>query len=89
MLAFSLRPVFRKVFILCAIQGFTIEETAALLRISPAAAALRLARARREIDVRLGLTDNDAGCLRLQPQSDLQSGPPEVSSFPFNFRYPK
>jgi len=54
--ASGLLPVFRKVFILCAIRGFTIEEAAAVLRISPAAVALRLARARREIEIQLGVT---------------------------------
>jgi hypothetical protein len=58
--ALGLLPVFRKVFILCAIRGFTIEEAAAVLRTSPAAVALRLARARREIDIRLGLTSKQA-----------------------------
>jgi len=53
--ALGLLPVFRKVFLLCAIRGFTIEETAAILDISPAAVTLRLARARREIDIRLGV----------------------------------
>jgi hypothetical protein len=32
-------PVFGKVFILCAIRGFTIEKVAAVLRISPEAVA--------------------------------------------------
>jgi DNA-directed RNA polymerase specialized sigma24 family protein len=35
--ALGLLPVFRNVFILCAIRGFTIEKAAAVLRISPEA----------------------------------------------------
>ncbi len=53
MQAFGLPPVFRKVFLLCDIQGFTAAEAAAILGISPAAVTKRLDRARREINVRL------------------------------------
>lgn len=51
--AFQLRPAFRKAYLLCDIQGFTIAETADILRISPRAVAIRLARARREMNLRL------------------------------------
>lgn len=51
--AFELRPAFRRAFLLCDIQGFTITEAAAILRISPTAVAVRLDRARREMDLRL------------------------------------
>ena len=49
---FGLHPVFCRVFLLCDIAGCTILETAAILGIGPAAVALRLARARREINIR-------------------------------------
>jgi len=58
--ALGLLPALRKVFLLCAIQGFTIEEAAAILQISPTAATLRLARARREIDIRLRPCDPES-----------------------------
>jgi DNA-directed RNA polymerase specialized sigma24 family protein len=51
--AFGLRPVFRRAFLLCDIQGFTVAEAAAILGISPAAVTTRLDRARRELNVRL------------------------------------
>ena len=54
-LAFGLRPVLRKVFLLCDIRGCTIADAAAILGISPAAVTARLTRARREIDRRLEL----------------------------------
>jgi DNA-directed RNA polymerase specialized sigma24 family protein len=52
--AFGLRPIFRKVFLLCDIRGCSIEETADILRISPTAVTARLMRARREMVIRLG-----------------------------------
>ena len=52
--AFTLSSMFRRVFLLCDIQGFTIDEAANTLGISPAAATARLDRARREMNVRLG-----------------------------------
>src|SRR6266852_639080 len=39
--AFSLRPAFRRVFLLCDIQGFTVARTAAILGISNAAVRMR------------------------------------------------
>jgi DNA-directed RNA polymerase specialized sigma24 family protein len=51
--AFGLRSELRKVFLLCEVRGYSIEETAEILGISTQAAALRLQRARREIQVRL------------------------------------
>jgi DNA-directed RNA polymerase specialized sigma24 family protein len=61
--AFNLPPAFRKTFLLCDIRGFTVEETAAVLRISPLAVTLRLNRARREINLRLtqGTAEPSAG----------------------------
>jgi DNA-directed RNA polymerase specialized sigma24 family protein len=50
--AFELLPVFRKVFLLCDIEGFSVAETAEILGISPAAVVLRLDRARREVNLR-------------------------------------
>ena len=52
--AFELLPAFRRVFLLCDIQGFTVEEASAKLGISPDAVTKRLDRARRELNVRLG-----------------------------------
>ena len=52
--AFRLRPVFREVFLLCDVQECTIAEAAAILNISPSAAAARLDRARRLLDAQLG-----------------------------------
>jgi DNA-directed RNA polymerase specialized sigma24 family protein len=43
---FGLGPVCREVFLLCAIQGCTIEEAAVILGIFPGAATCRLDRAR-------------------------------------------
>ena len=57
--AFGLRPVFRRVFLLCDIQGFTVAEAAAILGISPAAVTTRLDRARREMNVRLAVQQDD------------------------------
>jgi len=54
--ALELRPAFRKAFLLCDIQGFTITETAAILGVSPQAVRVRLARARREVNARLRTT---------------------------------
>jgi DNA-directed RNA polymerase specialized sigma24 family protein len=51
--AFDLHPVFRRAFLLCDIQGFTVGEAAAILGISSDAVAKRLDRARRELKVRL------------------------------------
>jgi hypothetical protein len=59
--AFGLRPIFCKVFLLCDIAGCTIAEAAGVLGIGPAAVALRLARARREINIRLGLPGKPIG----------------------------
>jgi DNA-directed RNA polymerase specialized sigma24 family protein len=53
--AFALSPVFRRAFLLCDIQGFTVEEAADILDISPAALEARLHRARREMNVRLAV----------------------------------
>ena len=53
MQAFSLRPVFRRVFLLCDIQGLTVSQAADVLGISPDAVMARLDRARREMNVRL------------------------------------
>lgn len=51
--ALGLRPLFRRVFMLCDIQGFTVVQVADILGISPAAVTARLDRARREVNVRL------------------------------------
>ena len=56
--AFNLRPMLRRVFLLCDIQGFTIAKAASILGISPVAAMMRLERARREINVRLAVASN-------------------------------
>jgi DNA-directed RNA polymerase specialized sigma24 family protein len=52
--AFNLLPIFRKVFLLCDIQGFSVAEAADILGISPAAVSRRLDRARSEMSLRLG-----------------------------------
>ena len=57
--AFSLRPVIRRAFLLCDIQGFTVAEASAMLGISPAAVTIRLDRARREMNVRLAVQQDD------------------------------
>ena len=59
--AFSLRPAFRRVFLLCDIQGFTVAKTAAILGLSNAAVRTRLYRARREMNVRLAATQEEPG----------------------------
>jgi DNA-directed RNA polymerase specialized sigma24 family protein len=59
--AFSLRPAFRRVFLLCDIQGFTVARTAAILGISNAAVRTRLYRARLEMNARLGATQEEIG----------------------------
>jgi DNA-directed RNA polymerase specialized sigma24 family protein len=51
--AFGLHPMFRSVFLLCDIRGFTIGETATILGISHAAVIRRLRRARHEVNTRL------------------------------------
>ena len=53
MRAFGLRSELRKVFLLCEVRGYTLEEAAKILDISVRAATFRLERARREIKVRL------------------------------------
>ena len=57
--AFGLRPVIRRAFLLCDIQGFTVAEAAAILGVSPAAVTTRLDRARREMNVRLAVQPQD------------------------------
>ena len=52
--AFGLRTALRKVFLLCDVRGFTVEEAAKTLDITPTVVTLRLDRARREMRVRLG-----------------------------------
>jgi DNA-directed RNA polymerase specialized sigma24 family protein len=64
--AFGLRPMFRRVFLLCDIQGFTVAKAASILGISSAAATARLERARREMNVRLAV----ASTLNLDPSSN-------------------
>jgi DNA-directed RNA polymerase specialized sigma24 family protein len=59
--AFSLRPAFRRVFLLCDIQGFTVARAAAILGLSNAAVRTRLYRARREMNVRLAATQKEPG----------------------------
>ena len=61
--AFGLRPVIRRAFLLCDIQGLTVAEAAPILGISPAAVTTRLDRARREMNVRLAVQQDD----RTQP----------------------
>jgi DNA-directed RNA polymerase specialized sigma24 family protein len=51
--AFGLRTDLRKVFLLCEVRGYTIEETAKTLGITPTVAILRLDRARREMRARM------------------------------------
>jgi len=51
--AFGLPTELRKVFLLCEVRGYTIEETANTLGITPIVATLRLDRARREMRARL------------------------------------
>jgi DNA-directed RNA polymerase specialized sigma24 family protein len=53
--AFAMPSAFRKAFLLCDIQGFTVNETAAILGISSSAVSLRLERARRELNARLAV----------------------------------
>ena len=53
--AFALPSVFRKALLLCDIQGFTVDEAAAILGISSSAVTARLDRARRELNVRLAV----------------------------------
>jgi len=53
--AFAMPSVFRKAFLLCDIQGFSVAETASILGISASAVALRLDRARRELNARLAV----------------------------------
>jgi DNA-directed RNA polymerase specialized sigma24 family protein len=57
--AFGLRPVIRRAFLLCDIQGVTVTEAAAILGISPPAVTTRLSRARREMNVRLAVQQDD------------------------------
>ncbi len=57
MQAFRLPSVFRRLFLLCDIQGFTVAEAAVILGISLAAVTKRLDRARREINVRLAVPE--------------------------------
>jgi DNA-directed RNA polymerase specialized sigma24 family protein len=52
--AFNLLPIFRKVFLLCDIQGLSAADAADILGISPVAVSRRLDRARREMMLRLG-----------------------------------
>jgi DNA-directed RNA polymerase specialized sigma24 family protein len=58
---FSLRPAFRRVFMLCDIQGFTVARAAAILGLSNAAVRTRLYRARREMNARLAATQQEPG----------------------------
>jgi DNA-directed RNA polymerase specialized sigma24 family protein len=46
MQALQLRPIYREVFILCDIKGYSTSEAAAILAISEAAVTRRLRRAR-------------------------------------------
>jgi DNA-directed RNA polymerase specialized sigma24 family protein len=64
--AFSLQPMFRRVFLLCDIQGFTVVKAASILGISPVAAMTRLVRARREMNVRLAV----ASTMNLDPSAN-------------------
>jgi DNA-directed RNA polymerase specialized sigma24 family protein len=57
--AFGLRPNWRGVFLLCDIQGFTIAESAAILGVSPATVTSRLDLARREMNARLRVGQQD------------------------------
>jgi DNA-directed RNA polymerase specialized sigma24 family protein len=49
MRALQLRPIYREVFILCEIKGYSIPEAAAILCISEAVVTRRLRRARGEM----------------------------------------
>ena len=51
--AFQLNAPFRKVYLLCDVQGRSVAETAAILDISPAAVKMRLRRARITMKARL------------------------------------
>lgn len=53
MQALFLRPIFRRAFLLCDVQGFTVTEAADILGIGPAAVKARLDRARRLLSVRM------------------------------------
>jgi DNA-directed RNA polymerase specialized sigma24 family protein len=57
--AFILPAAFRKVFLLCDIQGFTINEAATILEISAAAVSARLDRARRLLAARIRTHDGE------------------------------
>jgi DNA-directed RNA polymerase specialized sigma24 family protein len=45
--AIGVGPLFRKAYLLCDIQGLTIDDAAGILGISPSAVSIRLDRARR------------------------------------------
>jgi DNA-directed RNA polymerase specialized sigma24 family protein len=51
--AFGLRPIFRRVFLLCDIQGFTVAKAASILGISSAATARSASLSRDERGWRL------------------------------------
>jgi DNA-directed RNA polymerase specialized sigma24 family protein len=51
--AFGLRPECREVFLLCGVQGCTIDEAAAILGINPVSATTRLDSARRTMNAEL------------------------------------
>jgi len=58
--AFRLPTAFRRVFLLCDIQGMTVDRAADVLGISPAAVRTRLDRARREMNVRLATASQES-----------------------------
>lgn len=49
--AFEMSLPLRRAFLLCDVQGFTVAQTASILRISEDAVAMRLERARRELSI--------------------------------------
>jgi DNA-directed RNA polymerase specialized sigma24 family protein len=53
--AFDLHPSFRRVFLLCDIQGFAVDRAADILGVSPSTVETRLEHARREMNVRLAV----------------------------------
>lgn len=59
--AFRLPTAFRRVFLLCDIQGMTVDRAAGILGLSAAAVRTRLDRARREMNVRLAAGSPDHG----------------------------
>ena len=58
MRALHLRPIYREVFILCDVKGYTASEASAILAITEAAVSRRLRRARLQMSRNSALTDS-------------------------------